>query len=162
MTLREIQNHSASFDPTRKKQMTTDNQTLTKWQQLWIDILITAIEGGCNYWAAIIKYKHSVVPAFATIIELQDSGEESLGEVTVTSEDIGKVVGKIAVLIKAGESGSPIRFLGQNTIQAVREAMKDPENADFDADTADQILQLAFFGVARGGIELETMEIVYG
>jgi hypothetical protein len=40
--------------------------------------------------------------------------------------------------------------------------MKDPENADFDADTADQILQLAFFGVARGGITLENMEIVYG
>ena len=135
---------------------------LTKLQQLWINILITSIEGGCNYWAAIIRYKHSEVPAFATIVELEDSCEESFGEVTVTSEDIGKVFSKIVALIKAGEPGSPIKFLSQSTIQAVREAMKDPEDADFDADDADQILQLAFFGVARGGITLENMEIVYG
>ena len=47
--------------------------TISKQEQMHIDILITAIES--NDWASISRYKNSVVPAFATIAELEDSGE---------------------------------------------------------------------------------------
>lgn len=126
--------------------------TISKQEQMHIDILITAIES--NDWASISRYKNSVVPAFATIAELEDSGERSLGEITVTSDDIGKVVQRIASLIRAGESGNPIPHIGQDTIQAVRDSMRDPEDADFDAGMADQILQIAFFKIATGKEEI--------
>jgi hypothetical protein len=105
-------------------------------EQLLKDIVITAVEGGINYWAAVANYDPDEGRVLVYDQE-EDDGEEH-------QVDLDTIRTAIAA-VKSNPQIAP-RFIGQ--VNQMLDA--DPE-LDFDADTADALLQIGLFG-----------EVVYG
>lgn len=119
--------------------------------QFLTDTLVTAIEGGINYWASVSDYhwhypnihEDGVANAYATILDREDEDAEP---VRVDLDTIARGWGLYKRLYK-GESISG-REYGKQALLANR---TNGDDGDFDADVADNVLQLGLLG-----------EIVYG
>lgn len=122
------------------------------------DILTTAVEGGTGYWAQVDKIKRTedltvTSVCFHEMSEDPDSpdvyGDNWNGfylkeGVTVTLEDVKRAIRKLA-------GTEPVKYAGPTIRSECRGLIFDPEEVDYDADTADVIVQVAIFG-----------EVVYG
>lgn len=92
-------------------------------KELAIDLLITAVEGGSNYWAEFKNY--NPVEGSVTAIDWE---EDPTTEYHITAEDLIKATQE---LLTSGEVAG-----------WVLEGLPD----DFDSITADCVLQKAIFG----------------
>lgn len=110
------------------------------------DIFTTALEGGINYWAAARKYRWSLNGAGqdedltgfeATVVDLE-------GETYVINADVLD-----AGLRRAQKAGYLKGSYQARALQGLY--FKGSEQADFDATTADIVVQYGLFG-----------ELVYG
>lgn len=103
------------------------------------DVLITAVEGGINYWASVDDYEP--YKGTVTIIE-----EEEGAPFKVTMDTVAKGIG----IARKERIGSMIGLEYVKQFWLADET--NGEDGDYDADIADQIIQLAIFGkVVYGG-----------
>lgn len=116
-------------------------------EQFLKDILITAVEGGINYWSAVSDYDPD--NGTVKVHEFEpDTGETDGNGYAVEGMvvDLDVIAKGIGVLDKKGEnwkSGYWAEFWRANRTNG--------EQGDYDAGTADCIVQAALFG-----------EVVYG
>ena len=102
------------------------------------DLLISAVEGGSNYWAKFREYDHgygingSTCEISRVHVEVCDVEGGSKGFVDVTVETMARGLQTLANLSSKGEM--PGRHIA-NVI-----------NENWDAETADVVLQMALFG----------------
>lgn len=127
--------------------------------QLLEDVLITAIEGGINYWALVTDLSYEGVTA--TVLEADDAADyyeawgfggnwnwdainadSSLTRYRITARALGAAMGKIA----RGEVE-----VNDRIARAITMANRNAADADLDADAADVIVQVACFGTIRYG-----------
>ena len=123
--------------------------------QMYRHILVTAIEGGINYWAHVLRYKHDMHKVtcecgprcHAVIVEDADGAEPR----TIDTAAIRKAM---AILYKGGGySTRPEVEAPDWWKKKWRRAYQDCADGswDFDACDADVVVQVACFG-----------EVVYG
>lgn len=108
--------------------------TLTARQQFLNDVLITAVEGGINYWAEVSDYDHGddVRVASVRILDLEDGREYRLTAKMLANPIMQIINGPVQVR-------DDIRiaiFDGERLLDA----------AEIDAECADVIVQVALFG----------------
>jgi hypothetical protein len=125
--------------------------TMTEREQFLSDVLVTAVEGGINYWAAVSDYSFTDadgndVPATVKVHEMIDvgGGYEEVG-VPITTKEIDAAIKRIMNL------EDDIKYLGNYTRSLVLQASMENDAGDIDADIADTIMQIAVLG-----------EVVYG
>lgn len=133
--------------------------------QAYFSVFVTAIEGGINYWAAVNEYhweraatitvdqdgkrvpkkvKHDDIFGFyAVIVDLEDDPEQ---EMRIDKALIARGVSKAYEKVKDGTMANKYH----------RQAIKDLlygewDDLDFDAETADYIVQCGLFGEAVYG-----------
>jgi hypothetical protein len=115
-------------------------------QEFLSDIIVTAVEGGINYWGGVSAYQWDNGPTTATIVDW-----ESDDEFPITVDDVNKTVNDII----SGRVEFP-----EHLTKALRYCSRTNETCpdegpdyvmDIDADFADCIIQVCVFG-----------EIVYG
>lgn len=113
-------------------------------------IIITAVEGGINYWAAVEDYSHTT-PAQALVYDQ----EEGIGMVlNVPAVDIA-----LEKILTGADHGDFVKYFPKRYVEPLRIANlindtcpDDIDGAeDIDADFADAIVQVALFG-----------EVIYG
>lgn len=101
------------------------------------DILITAVEGGINYWAAVNAYDPDA--GKVTVYELDDDGQTILSTTQVDDHQIGKAVRRIL--------NTDFDVAMADTYRKdVADAAKWLDAGDIDAMLADCIVQVACFG----------------
>lgn len=133
------------------------------------DVLTTAVEGGTNYWAAVSEIERTEDLSVTSVRYHEtadgypggepgnlkdDEGREVFGDawngyylsegVVVTVEDIKRAIRKVAA--NDGE-----RAWGRTFVNECRALIFDPDEADYDADTADLLVQIALFDEVRYG-----------
>ena len=120
------------------------NKRSPERQQLYTDIVTTAVEGGINYWARVCDYEYSDTffgdstnDASATVIEYGDS-ETEVARYKLTTATVAKAFG----IMRKG----PVEYLGEAMRKHYLKEYQFPENADFDANDADNIVQIGLFG----------------
>lgn len=110
------------------------------------DVLITAVEGGTGYWAAVSGYRYDddkPETASVTLHPLNDDTGEFDGPAhAVTIDTIAAGIGRI----KRGDLSINSALRG-----TILNASDENDAGDIDADGADAIVQAALFG-----------ELVYG
>lgn len=127
----------------------------TERTQMYRHILVTAIEGGINYWAHVLHYKHDMDGRFygigpkchAVIVEDKDGAEPRI----IDTESIRKAM---AILYKGGGySTRPEVEAPDWWKRKWRRAYQDCADGswDYDCTDADTVVQVACFG-----------EVVYG
>ena len=99
-------------------------------------VLVTAIEGGINYWANVRKYKVASVDGNLTYAyaEVRDIGERDYSPVTLDTIALG------IARIRNGEPSIAPGFLDE-----VREADEENDASNMDSEAADIILQVGLF-----------------
>lgn len=113
--------------------------TLTIPDQLCIDLLSTAYEGGSNYWLHAKRFDCNEKKEIVRLYELTDAetGEtfDEGDEITLETMRLG-----IARLCD-------VEFFVAARIRAsLFEALTDPESSAWDAETADCVVQAGLFG----------------
>ena len=114
-------------------------------EQFLADIIITAVEGGTGYWAAVSAYKwtEGAAATRATLHELNDEQTAFDGdEHKLTIDAIATGIGRI----ERGEVGVNDRIR-----KAILEASRENDAGMIDADDADVIAQAAVLGELRYG-----------
>lgn len=119
-------------------------------EQFLADIIITAVEGGTGYWAAVSGYVwcdaeegERAANTKATLHELDDATGAFDGDThDLTIETVAAGIGKI----KRGEVG-----VRADLLEAIKRGDAENDAGDIDADCADVIVQAGLFG-----------EVVYG
>lgn len=128
-----------------------------KRDQFLADIIVTAVEGGINYWSRVTDYRWYFpdLPggtgrpsknggAYACgLVGVGESGEPTATYFLCPE----RVETAIRDIIDAGEN---IKFLGRHVISRVVDNSHRNE-WDGDADDADQIVQVALLGEVRYG-----------
>lgn len=114
---------------------------LTALETMYEDLLISSVEGGSD-WFQVSNYSHKSGDVRVTLHPAYYEDEFAVTKITV--DDIRKAVRKIA-----NDKETYPDALGWT--RDIREALKDPANADVDGVGADCAVQVAAFG-----------EIVYG
>lgn len=137
------------------------------------DILTIAIEGGVNYWATILEYKHSDPEPYAVLVDSEDLVQDDNWD-WVPSEgtepyrvDLDVIARGVNRIVNATKK--PVPFLTEAKRKVVTAAsmqndcmpdMSLTDNnrsnlghyvSDIDADVADDILQVGIFGEVRYG-----------
>jgi hypothetical protein len=139
----------------------------TRANQVAADVLATALEGGVGYWslATDIKYDETtedVVYLGVTLHEAEDDDEKiDAGDCilhqtiygnnyyraeghTITLEDVKDAINRIAF--------ETVKYASDRYMKALcRSLIFNPEEADYDSDDADRIVQVAALG-----------EVIYG
>ena len=106
--------------------------------QFLSDIIVTAVEGGTNYWAQVSNYSHADENTHATFHDMEDGQRYP-----ITPTDVQEAIEQII-----GGDTSGIHPVIVNKIAV---AVRENEAGDVDADLADLIVQVACF-----------TEVVYG
>lgn len=102
------------------------------------DLLITAVEGGINYWAQVSGYKFTDVPGEAEVtVHDLESEHQHFVDIDVIAKGLGRL-----------QQDEGLRSLYSDLLVASR---TNGEDGDFDASGADVVLQLGIFG-----------EVIYG
>lgn len=111
----------------------------TEREQFLADIIISAVEGGTGYWAAVSRYRHDC-PAADTTATLHDEDDGKVYVLTIDTiaTGIGRVLG----------DGFKVRG---DILDQVKCGSRENDAGEIDADGADVIVQAALFG-----------EVVYG
>lgn len=114
---------------------------------IYDDLLITAVEGGSNYWADFAGYRHGEHnDTTVTVTDVEDEGSP----VTITTRDIEKACR--AVMTTGVTNADPGSELGDDFRRGTRLAIFGRgDQWDFDATHADAILQLAVLGEVTYG-----------
>ena len=105
-------------------------------QQLLADILITAAEGGINYWAHVSNYRWNQGPAQTGFTARDREDTAAAFNVTIETAELGIeriVTGECQVNTRITDS---VKFLNTHN---------EPDS-EFDAQVADAIIQAALFG----------------
>ena len=110
------------------------------------NVFTTAMEGGVNYWASVVQYRWSDgAPHYNEINEfravLRDVQEDDLPEYVVDRAVIAKGIRLLYAHMKD---------LGENANRYHKEAVTNLQfgrydDADYDSDTADMIVQFGLF-----------------
>jgi len=140
--------------------MTSTQTPMTPLQDFYNDMLMTAVEGGINYWALIPEYELSdqSVNAHAKVVDYQEND-------IAVFDFMGHVTNWEAITEKIEKGETPVLSL---TVDAIRKAvdslalgrddmptrwqiqaltwLDDPQDADYDAGDADVIAQIALLG----------------
>jgi len=120
-------------------------EELTPRQEAYRDVFHTAIEQGIGYWAEVEQYKHVDLERdyFAVIHDREDEDAQQyeVNEVTIVKGI--KMLGK-----HMRDNGN---FGDSYQRKAVQDLNLKPWDADFDAITADMIVQFALFGEVTYG-----------
>lgn len=115
--------------------------------KLLSDVLVTAVEGGINYWAVVTEYK----PDNGYVSFREDENDSGV-KVRCTKNSDGDYVMRSQILIfglmKLDGMSDWLELLNYTSAEEFDEMVDD---LDLDAGDADSIFQLAVFG-----------EIVYG
>jgi hypothetical protein len=118
----------------------------TNREEFLSDVLITAVEGGINYWASVSEYKPQNNPSSVRVHEFdEDTGEYIEPGVLITTKEIGAVVKRIM------DPDDDIKYVDNHTRSIVFQGAMEDDAGEIDADIADAIMQIAVLG-----------EIVYG
>lgn len=139
---------------------------MTPVRNLANDLLITAVEGGSNYWALFLNYELPGQFTDGSVVVIDNEEQEVaefnfLGHV-LNWDQIGLEVenGEIEThYINGGHIEQVLRKMGRGDAYDLPmrwqkfaiDLMVEPEECDYDAGDADVVLQLAVFG-----------EVVYG
>lgn len=109
-------------------------------------IIVTAVEGGINYWSQVSGYRWSEGPVRVTVHEIEDerTGESKEEGVKITADSIDKAI--TAIL----EPGSTIR-LRKDIVEAIATENREMDGSYIDAEIADCIVQVAMFGEVKYG-----------
>jgi hypothetical protein len=85
-------------------------------------------------------------PADDWSVTLQESQEDPEEEPPPAFQLDHKALSKaVNTLARLAKDKRP-EFMSEETVRQCREFIKDPDDADFDADTADQVIQYALLG----------------
>jgi len=110
-----------------------DIADLTPLGRLVQAVICNAAEGGSTHWGLIRNYRHHVdgveVPASFEVRDMEDPADPWN---TITSE-------KITEALKRCAATGPRAF-------RYRQALRNPDDADFDAEDADVLVQVAAYG----------------
>lgn len=115
------------------------------------DVLTTAIEGGVQYWADVLVYRWSdpslkhgngTRDAYAELVESDYEEEETQDLLRVTLDTIAR-----GWRLYEGQTLSGSEY-GRQAMLADR---TNGDDGDYDADVADNVLQLGLFGEVRYG-----------
>jgi hypothetical protein len=119
------------------------------------DILVTAVEGGTDYWSEIKDYVSPAEDARrmytrVSIREMFESGETETIWYDVTIESIARGIARIL------DRDNPVKVEGGGTIhndyiKMIAGANHINDACDIDASLADLIMQAAVLGVIRYG-----------
>lgn len=123
----------------------TFSMTVTPTDQTLADIVITAIEGGVNYWATCAEYRWENLPpseVFAVIEDIEDETKQYRVTVDTVREGLRRLVSG-ECKIHLPETDEPIRAM-------TRGILLDPDY-DYDAGDADNIVQAGLFNEVRYG-----------
>ena len=104
--------------------------------QVILDVMTTAREGGCDYWADYVATERNAEGDVISMI-VRDSEDADAPDAIITPAKVEEAMVKLSlgeVLIRA------------DLRQQVITALTDPESADIDADAADCIIQVAAYG----------------
>lgn len=146
----------------------------TARENLYSDILTTAVEGGINYWAQVSNYDHGIdfdnIPnrrvALASVTvhpneedmfdasdlhEKQPHGTERVEYWDGTTADAVAVPVTVATVRRGWNLVKNGGVVNERLTSKVRTADRDMENADFDAELADAVLQAGVFGKVMFG-----------
>jgi hypothetical protein len=107
--------------------MTTKSPERTEFLS---DVLITAVEGGINYWAQVTAYD----PDDGRAVVLDEDGDEFV----VDGDKLATALGRI----RRGE----VKYLDASVARFITEASRENEAGDIDAGLADAIFQVAALG----------------
>lgn len=118
--------------------------------QFLTDVIITAAEGGIQYWAVILSYKWHLPnlpggtgepgPGGNAAASLKFRADEDDADIhTVTISDVARALGVIADLSR------PLRLHSTDRAR-IAEASRENDGGQIDADDADVIIQVAAFG----------------
>lgn len=129
--------------------MTTEN-TLTQREEILNDVFTTAIEGGINYWCTVRSYRWSdgppdynqVADFRAEIMETEaDEHPEHVIDAAVIALGVRRAFEHLQALRKAGVGIYEYQW------RAIRDLhFGKYDDVDYDADTADIIVQFGLFG----------------
>jgi hypothetical protein len=122
------------------------NVTIDIPKELCRDVLITAVEGGINYWASVQEYEHEGPNPFAVAVDQVDLNrydDNNPGEhYRVDDHDIARAIYNMV----QREPTHPV------TARMIRAAFNfESGDYDYDAGDADCVFQYACFG-----------EVIYG
>jgi hypothetical protein len=114
-------------------------------------VLVTAVEGGINYWAAVSDYSFTDAPvgytmtdASVTVHEMDDAtGEYKEPGVHVT---LAAIASAIQEIITRRDRGERPLDLADSYVSAIAGASAINDAGDIDADLADVIMQVAVLG----------------
>lgn len=124
-------------------------------------IIITAVEGGINYWASVSDYRwwdptldggtavhHDGIPnAYVTVHESERDDEDGYEGVLITVEHIARALGTL----RQGPVTGLAESLRADIVAQDRANGEDETHQDIDAGLADCILQVAMFGTVVYG-----------
>lgn len=113
-------------------------------QQLYMDVLATAAEGGIDYWCDWVRSSRTAPNA--EYLALHGCRDAETGE---RVQDI--TLDMVRLGMRRIADGEQSVTVSSHTRAAVVSALGDPGSADIDAEAADCIVQVGLFG-----------EIVYG
>lgn len=141
--------------------MTTVTVRRSELQTFYADIVITAIEGGINYWAQVHSYAwHSPNISGGTADPAPGGGDNAYAVISATDDGDGEgdddgtthavTVDTIAHAFTILAAG-PVQYLSDQARRRYLAARRELDAGELDAGDADNLLQLGIFG-----------QIVYG
>lgn len=149
--------------PTRRdvERLADDQGPMDARRRMLRDIMVTAFEGGCNYWAEarrVVRDTDEASPRHLDYLSFElrsaeDADDARLGRwVRVDERAIARGMERILSAPQdIGEHGESKLRVRRDILGAIALANVNPEDADIDAEAADCIVQAAMWG-----------EIVYG
>lgn len=125
----------------------TPFSALTVRQQEYSNIIITAVEGGSNYWASFRDYRWQTEDGdeVAASVSVRDREEPTEQRKTVTIREIASAFSRLA----RGEAGEALAHQRPKWAKAYREIADG--NWDYDATDADILMQVAVYGTVHFG-----------
>lgn len=121
-----------------------DTKNLSKLDEFYSDIIITAVEGGIGYWSHCRNYYHGYssprTAAYVTVYATSDEYDGYAVGLPLTTKEIAKAMRRIADLKQ------PLSYAGDEWRGRMAKALRKKDAYDIDAADADGIVQIALFG----------------
>lgn len=131
-----------------------NNNKISKLDDFYSDVIVTAVEGGIGYWSRCSEYVHGYGDGFgdrevvATVMvhELNDECEDNYkAGVKVTTTEIANAMRRIADLTQ------PLEYALPEWRKRMARALREKDSGDIDAGDADSIMQFTVLGVITYG-----------
>lgn len=109
--------------------------------EFYSDIIITAVEGGINYWAYVHNYEHETCAGtYAMVGEIEKIDDENLKEEDWHRVDLDTIAKAFSHVNR-----EPIKNLHEDTRTRYKKAYIDQDAGDLDAGDCDNLIQIALF-----------------